>query len=192
MKHGKIIIFSGPSRAGKDAVLSQLSEKARHLFTKVVTCTTRPRRPSEQDGVDYHFLSKREFQRMIKSGELLEWATFSAHCYGTPKAAVLSALRKGKNVLLKIEVEGGVQVKHQYPKKTVSIFLEPGNLDDLKRRWKQGHFSAAQQRLRLARAQEELRHKEHYDHSIKNVEGALDATVSAMEKLLRQILTQSR
>ncbi len=188
MKHGKIIILSAPSRTGKDAVLSGLSQGVKALFTRITTYTTRPKRASEKNGVDYHFVSTEAFQKLIRTDALLEWATFSRYWYGTPKAPVLLALRQGKNVLLKIEVEGGINVKRQYPKKTIAIFLKPGSLDDLKHRWKVGHFSAEQRRLRLDQAKHELKHKKHYDYVVKNVDGKLDQTVRIMEILLRRIL----
>lgn len=188
MKHGKIIILSAPSRTGKDAVLSGLSAEVKALFTRITTYTTRPKRSSERAGVDYHFVSTAAFQKLIRAHALLEWATFSRYWYGTPKAPVLSALRQGKNVLLKIEVEGGTNVKRAFPKKTIAIFLEPGSLDDLKHRWTQGHFSSEQQRLRLLQAKHELKHKKYYDHVITNINGKLPETIRAMERLIRKIL----
>lgn len=188
MKHGKIIVLSAPSRTGKDAVLSGLSPAVKALFTRITTYTTRPKRTSEKDGMDYHFVSADGFRKLVRTDALLEWATFSRYWYGTPKAPVLATLRQGKNVLLKIEVEGGTNIKRQYPKKTVAIFLEPGSLEDLKRRWQQGHFSAEQRRLRLAQAKQELEHKKHYDHVITNVDGKLPETIRAMETLIQKIL----
>ncbi len=188
MKHGKIIVLSAPSRTGKDAVLSGLPPDVKALFTRITTYTTRPKRTSEKDGVDYHFVSTDAFQKLVRTDALVEWATFSRYWYGTPKAPVLAALRQGKNVLLKIEVEGGMNVKRQYPKKTTAIFLEPGSLDDLKRRWQQGRFSAEQRRLRLEQAKHELKHKQYYDHVVTNINGKLPETIRAMETLIRKIL----
>ncbi len=97
-----LIVISGPSGVGKDAVISEM--KARGLpFFYVVTLTTRPRRPGERDGIDYHFVSESEFQELIQKGELIEWAKVYGNYYGVPKKGIEEALRQGKDVILKVD-----------------------------------------------------------------------------------------
>ena len=105
-----LVVLSGPSGVGKDAVLLRLHELGRpyHL---VVTATTRPPRPNERDGVDYYFVDQPAFDKLIESGELLEWARVYNHCYGVPKAPVRQALAQGKHALVRTDVQGAETIR---------------------------------------------------------------------------------
>ncbi|HEX2187055.1 MAG TPA: guanylate kinase, partial [Chloroflexota bacterium] len=125
-------MLSAPSGTGKDTVLRGLRQRDPSLHV-LVTCTTRPRRPEEVDGVDYQFVSPQTFETMLAQDELLEHAEYSGYRYGAPKQPVREALARGQDVILKIEVQGAAKVKRQVPE-TVMIFLAPPSMDELERR----------------------------------------------------------
>lgn len=132
MSRGLLIVLSGPSGVGKGTVCSLLASKCRNLCFSI-SMTTRPRRPNEQNGVNYFFVSKREFENLIEKDAFLEWAEVFGHYYGTPKDYVFSNLKKGRDVLLEIDTQGAGRIKTCFPDE-VFIFLLPPSLEELKRR----------------------------------------------------------
>ena len=127
-----LIVLSGPSGVGKDAVLSRMKEQGRgYHFT--VTATTRRRRPAERDGVDYIFHSDQSFREMIERGDLIEWAEVHGHLYGVPRAQVRDAMERGLDVIMKIDVQGAATIR-QIAGEAVSIFLIPPSIDELAQR----------------------------------------------------------
>jgi guanylate kinase len=130
----RLIVISGPSGAGKTTIARRLFERCPKLVASV-SATTRPPRPSEQDGVNYHFLSPEEFEQKRQAGEFLEsFEVFgSGYWYGTLKSEVAPRLAEGKWVVLEIDVQGTLAVLRQYPEAT-TIFVEPGSLEELERR----------------------------------------------------------
>ena len=132
MKRGLLIIMSGPSGVGKGTIREKLMEdKTLNLFYSV-SMTTRNPRPGEQDGREYYFVSKEDFQKNIDNGNLLEWAEFVGNRYGTPKDKVEKMRDEGKNVLLEIDVKGTSQVLSKLDKNDViSIFIAPPSLEEL-------------------------------------------------------------
>lgn len=110
-----VVVISGPSGVGKDVVIDSIIDKKRN-FHHVVTATTRKKRPREVDGVDYYFLSKAEFVRKIKAGEFLEYAEVYGNYYGVLKSEVQAALQAGKDVILKVDVQGAATLKKKIPK----------------------------------------------------------------------------
>lgn len=137
-----LFVLSGPSGVGKDALLRCLKEEG-DAPRQVVTATTRPRRPGEKDGEDYFFVSEGEFDRMRQQGELLEWARVLSYFYGTPVAQVRDALRAGNDVLLKIDVQGALQIRRQFPE-AILIFLAPSVTEDLARRMRERGVEAGE------------------------------------------------
>ena len=130
---GLLIIVSAPSGCGKGTILAEiLKDKAYHFS---VSATTRPPREGEIDGVNYHFISKAEFEDIIEKGGMLEYATYCDNYYGTPKQQVEGMLDKGKNVLLEIEVQGAMQMRKVCPE-GVFIFINPPTISELQRRLK--------------------------------------------------------
>src|SRR5581483_11556448 len=127
-----LVVLSGPSAVGKDALIDALRLR-RFPLTKIVTATTRTPRPGEVDGRDYWFLSREAFARWIDDGKLLEWANVYGTPYGTPVAEVRQALARGEVVLLKIDVQGAAQVKAKVPD-AVFIYLGPESVNDLEQR----------------------------------------------------------
>jgi len=164
---GLLIVLSGPSGVGKDAVLSEL-EKIYPKFQRCVTTTTRKPRENEVDGVDYFFISVDDFRARAEAGGFLEYANVHGNLYGTPRQWVDEKLREGVDVMLKIDVQGGLNVKKQMPS-AVMIFLVPPSLEELERRLK-GRNTESNEDLtkRLLNARKELDQIPHYDYLIEN------------------------
>jgi len=121
---GQLVVVSGPSGVGKSTVLAKARELTDAAFS--VSATTRPPRQGERDGRDYRFVDRATFERMIRDGELLEWATVFGQYYGTPAGAVRAALAEGKTVLLDIDVQGGIQVHEKMPDAAFVLIVPPG------------------------------------------------------------------
>lgn len=170
---GLLVILSGPSGVGKDAVIDCLRDDG-FPFTKIVTATTRAPRPGEVNGRDYWFLSQDEFARWRDAGKLLEWANVYGTPYGTPVAEVRAALDRGGIVLLKIDVQGAAQIKAKVPD-AVFIYLGPESFAELERRLeRRGTETDAEFQVRLDRARSELRQIPHYDYLVINRRGQID------------------
>ena len=167
---GKLVIISGPSGAGKSSVVRALLEMCPLPLELSVSATTRPPRPNERDGVDYHFLTKEEFSRRRSQGEFLECKEVYGRgdWYGTLNRTVTAGLREGKWIVLQIDVEGAIAVLEQYPE-AITIFLHSGSLAELERRLRQrGTESETSLQRRLAVAQRELAMADHYRHQVIN------------------------
>jgi guanylate kinase len=163
---GKLVVVSGPSGSGKTTVLKQLFQAAPVPLAFGVSATTRPPRPGEVDGVDYHFLSEEEFARRRQRGEFLEcFQVFGRdHWYGTLLSEVTPSLEAGKWVILDIDVQGGLSVIQRYPE-AITIFLRPPSLEVLEARLRQRHTEteqAVQRRLRQARDELAVAGQYHY------------------------------
>jgi guanylate kinase len=165
-RNGKLLVVSGPSGVGKSTLTNRLRDDDRFWIS--VSATTRSKRIGEKDGVDYHFVSDKEFDQMIDKNEFLEWANFAGAKYGTPRKAVDKALASGKNVVLEIELNGARQVRKN-SKDAVLIFIEPPTWEELKSRLeKRGTESEDSTQTRLDRAKEELSAASEFDHVIVN------------------------
>ncbi|BAS27433.1 guanylate kinase [Limnochorda pilosa] len=179
---GFLVVLSAPSGAGKNTVLARVLPRLEHL-TYSVSCTTRPARPGERDGVDYYFLSDEEFDRRVSTGDFLEWAWFCGHRYGTPRAFVEERTARGETVIMDIDVQGSAQVKRNWPG-AVLVFLLPPSLEELRRRLtRRGSDGAAAVEGRLRAAREELRAVAEYDYVIINDE--LDRAARLLEAIIR-------
>lgn len=151
----KLIVISGPSGAGKGTLIKSVLPSLDN-FVVSVSATTRGRRAGERQGVDYHFLSRREFLRKVEEGLFLEWAEYGGNLYGTPRDFVDAALSTGKDVLLEIELEGARQIVEHCPA-AVGIFIAPPDLQILEERLRDRKTdSEADITLRLVRACDEL------------------------------------
>ena len=170
---GILFVLSGPSAVGKDALLERLlSSEATALWVpglrRCVTATTRAARSGEVDGVDYHFWDAATFEERIREGALLEWARVHGYHYGTPRAWVEERLAAGDDVILKIDVQGGLNVKEQRPD-AVLIFLLPPSLSELESRaGKRGTESWPQLATRRRDAGSELSQARLYDYLVVN------------------------
>ncbi len=153
-------------------------------FQHVVTATTRPQRIGEENGVDYHFLSQEEFQRMIDKGQLLEWAEVYDNYYGVPRDEVSRALSQGVDVIVRVDVQGAATIRKILPQ-AVFIFLMPPSTGELERRLKQRHSeSSASLALRLDKAKEELKSLPLFDYMIVSYQDKLDDVISQIEAIV--------
>lgn len=177
IKPGRLIVLSGPGGVGKSTVAKKLREA--NDFWVSVSATTRKPRVNEVHGRDYYFVSEDEFSTMIRNNEFLEWAEFAGNRYGTPQQQVEDALRRGRNVLLEIEIAGAKQVKEHLPN-SVLVFLEPPSWEELVARLEGRGTDGAERRAeRLALAQEELAAAAFFDVVVVN-----DQVESVVQKLV--------
>ncbi len=162
-----LIVLSGPSGVGKDTLIRRLLELDRNLRYSV-SCTTRPPRPGEIDGVNYTFVSRERFQQLIEEGAFLEYAEYDGHMYGTLKERVERALAEGHDIVLKIDVKGAEQVREKVPD-AVFIFVAPPSLQELERRQEQRNSeSSGEMAARRKIAELEMTFASKYDHVIVN------------------------
>ncbi len=179
VERGLLLVLSGPSGVGKGTVCAALRKKMETLVYSV-SATTRQPRTGEQHGINYFFKSRDEFQQMIADKQLLEWAEYANHFYGTPRQFVEDTLNLGKDVILEIEVQGAMQVKQQFPN-GVFIFLMPPSLDELRARIEnRGTEDEETIRRRLQLAADEIKLLEEYDYAVVNdvVDAACDKIIS--------------
>lgn len=179
-----LIVISGPSGVGKDSVVHAMKERGRS-FHFVVTATTRPRRPEEEHGKDYFFLSKEEFAQMIEQEELIEYAIVYKDYKGIPKQQVREALAHGKDVVMRLDVQGAATVRKLTPE-AVLIFLTTESEDALVRRLKARQTETAENlSLRIATARQELKRAAEFDYVVVNADGHLDETVDTVIAIIQ-------
>jgi guanylate kinase len=179
-----LIVISGPSGVGKDSVVHTM--KARGLpFHFVITVTTRPQRENEAHGRDYFFVSKEEFARMIENDELFEYAIVYNDYKGNSKRQVRDALTSGKDVIMRLDVQGAATVRKLAPE-AVLIFLTTESEDALVRRLKARQTETAENlSLRIATARQELKRAAEFDYVIVNADGHLDDTADTVVAIIR-------
>lgn len=168
MTKSKLLVIAGPTAVGKGTVVRRILETNSDIVLSV-SATTRQPRKGEIDGESYFFLTDAEFDQLISSGEMLEFAVVHGqHRYGTPKQPVLAAIEAGKNVLLEIDIQGARQVKSQMPE-AITVFIAPPSWDELVRRLKgRGTEDDAEMQRRLATARIELEAQDQFDHVVIN------------------------
>ena len=178
-----LIVISGPSGVGKDSVIEEM--KSRGLpFHFVITATNRDPRPGEVDGVDYFFLSHDEFAQMINEGELLEYALVYQDYKGIPKSQVREALASGKNVIMRIDVQGAETVRNLV-KDALMIFLTPQNEEELINRLKNRNTETEESlELRIATTRQEYKKVDLFDYVVVNKDDCLDETVDTIEAII--------
>lgn len=180
MKKGKLIIISGPSGAGKGTIIDKLLDGGDFVLSR--SCTTRRPRGSEQDGVEYFFVTAEKFREMIEQDAFLEYADVFGKMYGTPKENVLNLLNRGKNVLLEIDVQGAAKVKKNYPDALTIFILPPSEEVLLERLKNRGTETEEQVNKRFQKAKEEMACADNYDCVVVNND--LEAAVSAVKEIL--------
>ena len=167
MQSGVLFIISAPSGAGKTSLVKALLETTDHLCVSV-SHTTRPKRPGERDGVDYHFINLEQFERCANSGEFLEYAKVFDYFYGTSQSAVENQLAKGQDVILEIDWQGARLVRHRMPQ-CQSIFILPPSLAELEQRLsKRGQDSVEVIQRRMCDAFNEMSHYGEFDYLVIN------------------------
>ncbi len=178
-----LVVLSGPSGVGKDAVLSELRSYDRPWHF-AVTATTRPMRPGEQDGVDYIFLEPETFARMQERDEFLECAEVYGRWYGVPRSQARDAFRSGKDVFLKIDVQGAATIRRMAPE-ALLIFLMPPSVEELQQRLA-GRMTETSSDLerRLQTAQQELAEVRNFDYRVINPHGRLEQAAADIDAIL--------
>jgi guanylate kinase len=178
-----LIVISGPSGVGKDSVVTRMSER-KLPFYFVVTATTRPPRENEVHGVDYFFYTKDEFAEMIEQGELLEYAYVYDDYKGIPKSQVRAALASGKDVVMRLDVQGAATIKDLYPD-ALLIFLTTENEAELEKRLKERETEKPEElKLRIATARQELKRVDEFDYVVENRDSQLDTTVDTIKAII--------
>ncbi|MBQ7528563.1 guanylate kinase [bacterium] len=178
---GLLVIVSGPSGAGKGTVLKELFAKRADCVSSV-SATTRQPRQGEVDGVNYYFLSPETFEQWVEEDRFIEWVQVFKNRYGTPKEFVVAKQNEGFNVVLEIDVQGGVKVMEKIPD-CVSIFLTPPSMSNLEKRLRnRGTESEEQISLRLSEAKRELAARKYYKYTVINdtVERAVEDIISIL------------
>jgi guanylate kinase len=179
-----LIVISGPSGAGKDTILQRMKERELP-FHFVVTATTRPRRENEIDGRDYFFVSKDEFARMIDEDELIEYAIVYGDYKGIPKQQVRDALASGKDVIMRIDVQGAETVRKLAPE-AMLIFITVDSEEELLNRLRERKTETADAlKLRMATARKELQRVSDFDYVVLNRDFHLDDTVDTIRAIIQ-------
>ena len=167
-RRGLMLVLSSPSGAGK-TTLSRLLLESDPAIDLSISVTTRPPRPGEVDGRDYHFIDRAQFDAMVARGELLEWAQVFSNRYGTPRGPVEKALSGGRDVLFDIDWQGTQQLREKGRADLVSVFVLPPSIPDLEQRLKSRAQDAPDViRSRMAKASDEMSHWAEYDYVIIN------------------------
>ena len=165
-KKAVLVVISGPAGTGKGTVVKELVRRGAAEIS--ISATTRSPRGQEQNGVEYHFLTKEKFERMIGEDGFLEYAQYCGNYYGSPKAPVDKWLSEGKNVILEIEVEGYKKIRAKRPD-CIGVFIMPPSVEELAKRLRGRHTETEEQiQKRLARANEEMQLSGLYDYVVVN------------------------
>jgi len=180
---GSLIVISAPSGSGKTTIARSIMQRYPSIVFSV-SATTRPKRATEAEGKDYYFLTREEFQRRIKAGELVEWEEIYGDLYGTLRSEIDRALKEGRVMLFDIDVKGALSIKRHYPE-AVSIFVRPPSFDSLKQRL-QGRRTENEPALsrRLERVPMELELGKQCDYEVVNDD--LQQAIAKVERIILQ------
>jgi len=180
---GKMVILSGPSGVGKDTLLDRWIE-ANPLVRRVVTYTTRPPREGERDGIDYHFVTERRFQELVREGAFWEHKNVHGNLYASPKKDTEQMVAEGLIAVLKIDVQGALSVMPLCPE-AVSVFIMPPSMEELERRIVgRGTESDESLNLRLQNAKWEISQSNHYRHRVVNDD--VSRAVAELEQIIKK------
>ncbi len=179
-----LIVISGPSGAGKDTAIAKMREWG-YRFHYIVTVTTRPKRAGEVDRVHYRFISDEQFQKMVKTKKLLEWAKVYSNYYGVPKGEIKKALESGEDVVVKVDVQGAATIKNMVPE-AIFVFVMPESMEELEERLKQrnDHQSSSDLKLRLNDAKKEMESLSLFDYCVVNHKNNIGLTVSKLHAII--------
>ncbi|MBQ8416136.1 MAG: guanylate kinase [Clostridia bacterium] len=166
MKKGLLIVLSGPSGSGKGTVRAEVMRRQPFAFS--VSATTRLPREGERDGVDYHFITREQFEKRIQEGDMLEYTEYNGNYYGTPLKEALAEINAGRNIFLEIEVEGAMNVKRAYPEAVLIMLLPPSFSEQERRLRGRGTESDEVIQGRLDRTHEEMSFFPQYDYVVYN------------------------
>lgn len=178
-----LIVLSGPSGAGKDALLSRMRE-ANYPLKYITTVTTRPQRANETDKIDYHFVSEAKFQKMIDQNELLEWASVYGNWYGVPRKPIKQALDAGQDTMVKVDVQGAITIKKIMPQ-AIFIFLMPPSMAELRQRLQERHTeSSVDLALRIKTAEDEIKHLFLFEYIVFSRSGEIEQAVTEIQAII--------
>lgn len=184
MKQGKLIVFSAPSGSGKTTIVQYLLKQKERDLGFSISATSRPKRGKEIDGKDYYFISTKAFKNHIKNNDFVEFEeVYTDNFYGTLKSEVDRIWALGKHVIFDIDVKGGLNIKRQFPKQTLAIFVQPPSIKVMEQRLR-GRQTDSEEKIkeRLAKAQEELQFAKDFDVILLN--DVLEKTKSEAYKLV--------
>jgi guanylate kinase len=183
--HPLLVVVSGPSGVGKDHVLAALKCRSSSGNLAVITTnTTRAMRPGEIQDSDYHFISLEEFQNLISSGGLLEYANVYGNWYGVPRAPVRQAMESGRDVIIKVDVQGAKTIKKSVPG-ALLIFLIPSSMAELAERLRKRNTERADDlERRLKTAESEMQEMPHFDYVIVNANGLANRVIDGIEAIM--------
>ncbi|MBQ9760828.1 MAG: guanylate kinase [Clostridia bacterium] len=183
MKKGLLIVISGPAGSGKGTVNSILLQSPE--FSYSVSATTRAPRPGEVDGVNYHFITKEDFESRIQNGEMLEYTSYCGNYYGTPLREAIEVMESGRNLILEIEVEGAQNVKRLYPEAVLIMLLPPSFAVQEARLRGRGTETEEKICERLNRTREELPLVGQYDYVVYNRDGGAEQCADDIRAIVR-------
>lgn len=185
---GKLIVFSAPSGSGKTTIVRHLLQQEQLGLAFSISATSRAPRGEEIDGKDYYFISLKEFKNNIKSDAFLEWEeVYRDNFYGTLKSEIERIWAQKKHVIFDIDVVGGLRIKHKFPEETLSVFVKPPSVDELKRRLKKRQTESEDKiNMRVAKASVELATAPQFDKIIKNFD--LEVALKEAEHLVEEFI----
>jgi len=186
---GRILVVSGPSGSGKTTLVKRLLAEDKELVWSV-SATTRPPRPGEQDGKDYRFLSRADFENGIRGGDFAEHAQSFGQLYGTPAEPLRRALADGSVILLDIDVQGARQIKKSFPNAYLVFVMAPSEEELMRRLTGRGTEDEKSRRIRLDRVRQELAARDEYDRVVVNDD--LDRAVDELKGIVRELRGTSR
>ena len=185
---GKLFVFSAPSGSGKTTIVRHLLNQEKFNLEFSISATSREPRGFEKDGIDYYFISLKEFKNKIKNDEFLEWEeVYRDNFYGTLKTEVERIWAQKKHVIFDIDVVGGLRIKKKFPEETLAVFVKPPSVDELKIRLKKRKTESEEKiNMRIAKASVELATAPQFDKIIKNYD--LDVALKEAEDLVSDFL----
>lgn len=185
----KIIVITAPSGAGKTSITKHLLKTFPERLSFSISAATRKARGNEKNGADYYFMSEEEFTNKIQHGEFVEWEmVYEGKYYGTLKSELARIWSQGKIPVLDIDVKGAIHVQQQYPETTLSLFIDPPGVDELKRRLQsRGTESEESLNARVNKASYELSFKDYFDHIIVN--DNLEKARSEAEEIVKSFVS---
>ncbi len=184
---GKLIIVSAPSGAGKTSIVRALLQRIPELAFSVSACS-RPRRDKEEDGRDYYFISPETFRQKIRQGLFLEWEeVYPGSFYGTLRSEVERLWANGKHVIFDVDVAGGMAIKEQYPARSMSVFVMPPSVEELRKRLRIRNTETEESMAkRIGKAAQEMSHADRFDTILIN--NRLEESIPEAESLVRAFL----
>lgn len=188
---GKLFVFSAPSGSGKTTIVRHLLQQEKLNLAFSISATSRAPRGEEKDGVDYYFISLKEFKNKIKNEEFLEWEeVYRDNFYGTLKTEVERIWSQKKHVIFDIDVAGGLRIKKKFPDRTLAVFVKPPSVDELKIRLKKRKTESEEKiNMRIAKASVELATAPQFDKIIKNYD--LHVALAEAEKLVSDFINSA-